>query len=221
MTYATTTSTGVQTVQTSAATPAPVVTTTAAATAATTAKPVTTTAAPTTTKPVTTTQAVTTQPPSNSGTLLAWPAPGYYRISSPFGWRTLGGVSKLHKGIDIIGSTNALKGANACAAASGKVITVKTGCGHNNSSMCGCNGGYGNYIQIDHGNGIVTLYAHLQAVNVSVGQRSSTRRIISRNYPFCGCIQIQRTEQQSAKRQETHVFLAVLCHAIRKVRQQT
>lgn len=141
--------------------------TTTTTTTTTTAKPTTTTTTTTTTAaPTTTTPAVTTTAAPYNGGLLAWPAPGYYGISSPFGPRW----GKIHKGIDIIGTTSAINGANACAAASGKVITAKTG----------YNGGYGNYVQIDHGNGIVTLYAHLQSLNVSVGQQVSVGQVIGK-----------------------------------------
>jgi len=47
------------------------------------------------------------------------------------------------------------------SAASGTVVKVSTGT---------WGGGYGNHIIIDHGNGVKSLYAHLDSVNVSVGQ---------------------------------------------------
>lgn len=55
-------------------------------------------------------------------------------------------------------------GSPVLAAASGTVII---------SRMGGWNGGYGNYIVIDHGDGTQTLYAHLSADSVSVGQKVS------------------------------------------------
>ncbi|MBP0967038.1 MAG: M23 family metallopeptidase, partial [Oscillospiraceae bacterium] len=101
----------------------------------------------------------------------AWPAPGYYHISSGFGprWGT------HHSGIDICGSNSLIAGAAACAAASGTVIAAQGGCTHNygkdlNKWTCHCNYGYGNYIILDHGNGLYTLYAHLASFTVSVGQ---------------------------------------------------
>ena len=140
--------------------------TTAVPAAPVTAPPVTTKAPETTATPVT-----TAAPQQNTNGKLAWPAPGYYHISSGFGprWGT------HHSGIDICGSATAIAGAAACAAASGKVIAAEGGCTHNygkdlNKWTCHCNYGYGNYIILDHGNGLYTLYAHLASFTVSVGQ---------------------------------------------------
>ena len=46
-------------------------------------------------------------------------------------------------------------------------------CPHNygKSGSCGCGGGYGRYLMIDHGNGYSTLYAHCTNVLVSAGQK--------------------------------------------------
>lgn len=110
-----------------------------------------------------------TNPVYRGGT-LAWPVPGYYHISSPFGSRW----GSTHTGIDITGGGVAsINGANVSAAAAGNVIRVKTGCTHNyaKTATCGCNYGYGNYVEVSHGNGLVTLYAHLASVNVSVGEQ--------------------------------------------------
>ncbi|MBR1663905.1 MAG: M23 family metallopeptidase, partial [Ruminococcus sp.] len=38
---------------------------------------------------------------------------------------------------------------------------------------CGCGGGYGNYVVIDHGNGYWTLYGHMQYTTVSLGDTVS------------------------------------------------
>lgn len=105
----------------------------------------------------------------NYGGSLSWPVPGFYGISSGYGYRW----GSLHAGIDIAGG--GISGAAVTAADSGTVTLVKTGCTHNygKDSSCGCNGGYGNYIVIDHGNGISTLYGHCADVYVSVGQSVS------------------------------------------------
>ena len=77
---------------------------------------------------------------------LAWPVPGYTRISSKYGMRThpITGVYKLHTGVDI----SAPMGANFIAANDGIV------------TKAGYNSAYGNMVIIDHGGGVSTLYAH-------------------------------------------------------------
>ena len=86
---------------------------------------------------------------------LAWPVPGYTRITSKYGMRThpITGVYKLHTGVDI----GAPMGANFVAA--NDEIVVKAG----------YNGAYGNMVIIDHGGGIQTLYAHGSEITVNVG----------------------------------------------------
>ncbi|MBR2912331.1 MAG: M23 family metallopeptidase, partial [Oscillospiraceae bacterium] len=98
-----------------------------------------------------------------TGTSFAWPCPGYYYISSYYGWRW----GRMHKGYDIAQN----KGATIVASRAGTVIGVSTGCSHNypKSSNC-CGNGYGNYVLVSHGDGFSTMYAHMQSVNVSVGQ---------------------------------------------------
>jgi murein DD-endopeptidase MepM/ murein hydrolase activator NlpD len=90
---------------------------------------------------------------------LTWPCPGHTTITSPFGWRMhpILHVRKLHTGIDI----RAPKGARIVAAGKGTVI------------FAGSNGGYGNFTMIDHGNGLVTCYAHQSRIVVSKGQHVS------------------------------------------------
>ena len=87
---------------------------------------------------------------------LAWPVPGYTRISSKYGMRThpITGVYKLHTGTDI----SAPMGANFVAANDGIV------------TKAGYNGAYGNMVIIDHGGGVSTLYAHGSEILVQLGQ---------------------------------------------------
>lgn len=87
---------------------------------------------------------------------LAWPIPGYTRITSKFGMRThpITGVYKLHTGVDV----SAPAGANFVAANDGIVIKA------------GYNSAYGNMVIIDHGGGVSTLYAHGSEIKVQVGQ---------------------------------------------------
>ncbi len=87
---------------------------------------------------------------------LAWPVPGYTRITSKYAMRVhpITGQYKLHTGIDI----SAPMGANFIAANDGIVIKA------------GMNTAYGNMVIIDHGGGISTLYAHGSEILVEVGQ---------------------------------------------------
>lgn len=89
------------------------------------------------------------------GGTMAWPTPGYTRITSPFGMRThpITGVFKLHTGVDI----GAPYGANFIAANDGLV------------TYAGENRAYGKMVIIDHGGGITTLYAHGSEILVNVG----------------------------------------------------
>lgn len=96
---------------------------------------------------------------------LCWPSQSSKRITSPFGMRihpTLK-VNKMHTGIDI----GASMGTNILAANSGKVITA------------GWNSSYGYMIMIDHGGGIVTLYAHSSALLVSKGDIVNRGQVIA------------------------------------------
>eukprot|EP00873_Tetraselmis_striata_P030549 jgi/Tetstr1/450813/TSEL_037849.t1 len=86
------------------------------------------------------------QPPVNGGGT----------ITSSFGNRTDPFLKRaaFHSGIDFRAST----GTPVLAAAGGTV------------SFAASNGGYGNMVEIDHGNGLSTRYAHLSQLGVSVGQ---------------------------------------------------
>lgn len=100
-----------------------------------------------------------------------WPvSANYKRITTYFGydpWRR-----GQHRGLDIVGSGSSIAGAKLYAVQSGKVIAVSNTCKHNygKNYSCGCGGGYGNYIVIDHGGGISTMYAHCWGINVTKGQ---------------------------------------------------
>ena len=76
-------------------------------------------------------------------------------ITSGFGGRqSPGGIGSTdHKGIDI----GVVTGTSVAAADGGKV------------SLAGWNGGYGNCVIIDHGNGRQTLYGHLEGYTVQAG----------------------------------------------------
>jgi murein DD-endopeptidase MepM/ murein hydrolase activator NlpD len=77
-------------------------------------------------------------------------------ITSGFGARLdpFLGRPALHTGVDF----RAISGSPARATAGGTVI------------IAGEAGGYGNMVEIDHGNGITTRYGHLSEIDVTVGQ---------------------------------------------------
>ncbi len=89
--------------------------------------------------------------------LYIWPSAASDYVTSFFGTRLhpILGVYKTHSGIDI----GAGYGTAVLAAADGAVATAAYDAG-----------GYGNYIIIDHGNGNMTLYAHMSQMSVGVGQ---------------------------------------------------
>ncbi|MGN0491186.1 murein hydrolase activator EnvC family protein [Ruminococcus sp.] len=104
-------------------------------------------------------------PPTTSG--YTWPCPGFYYLSSE--WNEDRGYYN-HGAIDIAGG--GIMGAPVVAAESGTVIASYNGCPHNwgKNGSCGCGGGYGNYVFIDHGNGKMTVYGHFSNIIVSTGQ---------------------------------------------------
>jgi murein DD-endopeptidase MepM/ murein hydrolase activator NlpD len=93
--------------------------------------------------------------------VLSWPLTGA-RITQPFGPSDLvlepplGPYAHFHTGIDIA----APLGSPVLAAADGIVVGVA------HTSV-----GYGNYVMIAHGGGVITLYAHLLETDVSVGDK--------------------------------------------------
>ena len=102
---------------------------------------------------------VGTKSPYNGGTVVvasgdwAWPTISQYYISSYFGYRW----GKLHEAIDIAGSG---EGSPIYAAGGGTVITAKK----NAYSL-------GNYVTINHNNGIYTIYGHMRNLTVAEGQQ--------------------------------------------------
>jgi len=78
------------------------------------------------------------------------------RVSSPFGLRTdpFTGAPREHRGVDV----GAPEGSAIRASADGIVRAV------------GPRGGYGNAVEVDHGNGLTTLYAHASELLVAPGE---------------------------------------------------
>ncbi len=98
-------------------------------------------------------------PPPYSGGKFCWPAPSTTYITSEFGTRfhPVQQRYKTHTGIDI----GAGHGASIVAAEAGTVLRADW------------NSGYGNYVVIDHGGGVQTLYGHCSALLVKSGQTVS------------------------------------------------
>ncbi len=93
--------------------------------------------------------------PKYDGGRFKWPAPSYTRISDDYGNRihpTLG-VQQFHNGVDLA----APSGSPILAAYDGDVVAADY------------NGSMGNYIMIDHGDGLYTIYMHASALYVSKG----------------------------------------------------
>ena len=92
-----------------------------------------------------------------NGGMFTWPCPGYTRISDDYGMRPVHpiyGIEKMHNGIDLA----APGGTAILAAYDGDVVAAAY-----SSSM-------GNYIMINHGSGLYTIYMHCSALYVSKGQ---------------------------------------------------
>ena len=99
---------------------------------------------------------------------LQWPLPVAGTITSPFGHRIdpLTGEVSSHTGTDIA----CAEGTPILAAADG-IVTVANG-------LDSWGGSYGYYIQIDHGTGLETLYAHCSSICVTTGQQVQAGQVI-------------------------------------------
>lgn len=98
-----------------------------------------------------------------TATPRSWPVRGW--VTSPFGNRTspFSGILKFHEGIDIAAQT----GTPVVAPADG--VVIKAGFGT----------GYGNMVEISHGYGMRTLYAHNSRLNVKAGQKVKRGDVIA------------------------------------------
>lgn len=95
---------------------------------------------------------------------LVWPIIGLHRVSSPYGPRNGG----FHRGIDLTGPS--ASGHIIVAADGGRVISA------------GWAGSYGYRVMVDHGNGMVTLYAHClrNSISVRTGQHVNPGEALAR-----------------------------------------
>lgn len=87
------------------------------------------------------------------------------KINNEFGYRRnpFGGRSyEFHPGLDIDGE----RGDSIIAPARGTVVKA------------GWQGGYGNLIEVNHGNGLITRYGHLSKIGVQVGDQIERGQII-------------------------------------------
>lgn len=102
-----------------------------------------------------------------SSSASGWALPMYGWISSPYGYRIhpIYGTYRLHTGTDIAAGCG-----QPIAAASGGTVTY-----------AGWNGTYGNFVMIDHGNGLTTGYAHIAngGLRVGYGQKVSAGQTIA------------------------------------------
>lgn len=101
-----------------------------------------------------------------AGGVFTWPCPSSTRITSDYGTRIspTSGASSNHKGIDI----GAAHGADIVAAADGTVKAATY------SSAAG------NYVMIDHGGGVYTVYMHASSLTVSTGQTVAAGQVIAK-----------------------------------------
>jgi murein DD-endopeptidase MepM/ murein hydrolase activator NlpD len=104
-------------------------------------------------------------PATETATANLPPAPAR-QVTSPFGSRVdpIDGARKFHPGIDL-------------RAAAGEPIRVA---GEGVVRRAGPRGGYGNAVEIDHGGGLTTLYAHASEVSVNPGERVVAGQEIAR-----------------------------------------
>ncbi|MBO5797646.1 MAG: peptidoglycan DD-metalloendopeptidase family protein [Clostridia bacterium] len=98
-----------------------------------------------------------------TGGTMHWPVPTVRNISSGYGYRW----GTIHRGVDIANGSIPIYGQNIVSAADGTVVYA---------NKSGYGGGYGLFVMVDHGyddrgRQIVTLYAHMSAVTVNVGDK--------------------------------------------------
>jgi murein DD-endopeptidase MepM/ murein hydrolase activator NlpD len=103
---------------------------------------------------------------------FAHPAPKTTKITSPFGWRIrpYSGQLQFHQGIDY----KAPLGSSVVAARDGIVIKVVSGCIDFGDKWCGEQ--YGNWIEIDRGNGAIAIYAHLLDGSITATEGMKVRK---------------------------------------------
>lgn len=106
-------------------------------------------------------QAVTAAEERTDAPRFRWPCAG--RVTSPFGVRRIFGTEDFHRGTDIA----APPGTEITAAAGGTVV------------FAGEKGSYGNLVEVDHGYGYVTCYAHCSEILVEEGERVEQGEVVA------------------------------------------
>lgn len=99
--------------------------------------------------------------------VMTWPVPGFYNVTSSYGYRIhpIFKTKRMHTGIDVgKNGSQPINGAALVAVGNGTVI------------WAGARSGYGNVVMIDHGNGVVSLYAHQQSGGVKVANGASVKK---------------------------------------------
>ena len=95
---------------------------------------------------------------------------GYCEVTQGFGG------SNNHRGLDLVGKGYTID--DIVSYAAGTVLMAVTGYGNGEGE--GVNWRYGNFVKIQHDDGTVCLYAHLERASVSVGQRVSKGQVLGR-----------------------------------------
>lgn len=93
---------------------------------------------------------------------------GTVRVTSPFGWRTLGGIREYHNGIDLVGSDKTLVSPVDGTIRSSMIVTDST----NRTSE------WGNYVRIDTDDGLQVFLCHMESRKVKVGDRVKVGDVI-------------------------------------------
>ncbi len=103
---------------------------------------------------------------SSTGAVFTWPCPASTRVTSDYGYREspTAGASTYHRGIDI----GAPYGSDIVAAADGVV------------SFTGYSSSSGNYLTIDHGDGLYTVYMHCSSIVAEAGDVVSAGDVVAK-----------------------------------------
>ena len=97
---------------------------------------------------------------------------GTVRVTSPYGMRTLYGVSEMHKGIDLVGSDKTI--ASPCAGTVGWAGMA------NDAASGGRTHEWGNNIRIETDDGYMIYLCHLASVSVRSGQRVAVGDVLGK-----------------------------------------